>query len=79
MFYRDGRLVSVLPGSIIDSVYRSPAGASSGGFILAPYTGLEIADASVASFVSWCRADGLKEAFIAQPMPVYRRLPDESM
>lgn len=79
MFYRDGKLVSVLPGSVIDGVYRSPSGASLGGFILAPYAGLEIADASVASFVSWCQAEGLMEAFIAQPIPVYRRLPDESM
>lgn len=79
MFYCDGKLVSVLPGAVSDGVYRSPTGASLGGFVLIPCAGLEMADALAASFVSWCRAEGLKEAFIGQPMPVYRSLPDESM
>ncbi len=79
MFYRDGKLVSVLPGAVSNGIFRSPAGASLGGFVLAPCAGLEITDALVKSFVSWCRREGLKKVFIGQPMSVYRRLPDESM
>jgi hypothetical protein len=79
LFFRKGCLVSVLPGAVTGETFRSPAGASIGGFVHAPCAGLETADAVVHAFVSWCRGAGITEAFIGLPMPVYERTLDDSM
>ena len=79
MFYRSGKLVSVLPGAVRDGLFSSPSGASMGGFVVAPFAGLSSANEVMAAFVDWCAAEGVKGARIGQPMSVYRKLPDESL
>ena len=79
MFYRSGKLVSVLPGAVRDGLFFSPSGASMGGFVVAPFAGLSVANEVTAAFIDWCVSEGIKGARICQPMAVYRKLPDESM
>jgi len=78
VFLDGDRLVSVLPGAVAGDTYRSPAGASMGGFVLRRGAGLDLADRIVRTFVAWCAGEGIREAFIGQPMPIYAREPDDS-
>ncbi len=79
LFYECGSLIAVLPGGIRDNTYRSPLGASFGGFATRGRIPLAQADAIVKAFVAWCVDRGLHEAHITPPMQVYHRTFDEAM
>ncbi len=79
MFYEGDSLVALLPGGTLDGAYRSPFGASFGGFATRTAVPLAQADAIVKAFVEWCNAQGLRQAHITPPMQVYSRTFDETM
>jgi len=78
MFYEEGALAAVLAGGVSEKTYRSPLGASFGGFVFAPGVTLATADAVVKAFVAWCREQGLDGIVITPPMQVYHRTFDEA-
>lgn len=78
MFHDGDELVAVLPGGVVDGAYRSPLGASVGGFVFPVGVGLAQADAVVNAFLGWCRQEGVASVTITPPMQVYHRTLDES-
>jgi hypothetical protein len=79
LFHDDSELVAVLPGGVAGSSFRSPMGASFGGFVAKEALPLPVADQVVKAFISWCREQNLTEALLTPPMQVYHRTFDESL
>ncbi len=79
MFYEGDELLAVLPGGVSGNAYRSPLGASFGGFAVREAIALSAADGVVKAFLAWCRDQGFDEAVLTPPMQVYHRTFDESM
>lgn len=79
LFYRAGELLAVLPGGVADGVFKSPMGASYGGFVTRIGIGLADADALVKALVHHCAAQGLQEIRLTPPMQVYARTFDETV
>lgn len=77
MFLREDELVAVLPGARSNGAYRSPAGASFGGFVSRAGLPLAEADHIVKSFIMYCGETGIREAILTPPMQVYHDTPDE--
>jgi len=79
MFFHDGELAAVLPGGISGRAYRSPLGASFGGFVVNEAIPFPAAVGVAEAFIGWCREQGLSEAVLTPPMQVYHRTFDEAM
>lgn len=79
MFYAGEELVAVLPGGRVGNTYRSPVGASLGGFVFGNSLPLTFADAVVKAFLEWCSREGVSEAQLTPPMQVYQHTYDEVM
>ncbi len=77
LFMRGETLVAVLPGGLVNGEYRSPLGASFGGFVFPAGLPLSDADAVVKAFIEWCRREGVGAAVLTPPMQVYQRTPDD--
>ncbi len=74
MFRRGEKLVAVLPGGLKENgtIYWSPVGASYGSIVTQDISfeeSLEIVD----SFMEYCRANGIKEAYLIPPPIVYTK------
>ena len=70
-FLRGARLVALLPGGVVQGEYRSPLGASFGGFVFPPSLPFRDADAVVKCFLLWCRTREVREVRLTPPMQVY--------
>jgi hypothetical protein len=79
MFYEGDSLVALLPASLSGGVLTSPAGASFGGFVVAPRLALQTADHIVKALLAYGRDSGIAEIVLTPPMQVYSRTLDESM
>lgn len=79
LFYRGKTLIAVLPGGVTGDMFKSPVGASFGGFVVAPYLGIEDADKLVKSFIRYCASQKIKEIYLTPPMQVYSNTFDEVM
>ncbi|MBD3239797.1 MAG: GNAT family N-acetyltransferase [Chitinivibrionales bacterium] len=77
LFTRDDVVLAALPGGVVKDEYRSPLGASFGGFVFAAGLSLKDADAVVNAFLGWCRREGIGAATLTPPMQVYHRTPDD--
>lgn len=71
LFYKGDKLVSVLPGAIVGEMFKSPSGASFGGFVVEKDIGIEDADNIIKIFVKYCGETGIKEIYLTPPMQVY--------
>lgn len=79
MFFRGQELVSVLPGGIVDGNYRSPLGASFGGFVHMPGLSLSRANRIIRCFLEWCGNEGIESVRLTPPMHCYCTGADEVM
>lgn len=79
MFHEGNRLTAVLPGACEGEVYRSPAGASMGGFVVPDQLGLDRANAIVRAFIGYCRERGITTVHLTPPMNIYRDSCDMAM
>lgn len=79
MFYRGDELLAVLPGGVVDGVFRSPLGASFGGVVTRMGIALAEADAVAKALIRYCRDLGAREIRLTPPMQVYGRTFDETM
>lgn len=77
MFYKKDKLVAVLPGGIAGEEYRSPLGASYGGFAFVRGTGLRDACEIVQAHIDWCRRQHCSAIQITPPMSIYQTAYDE--
>ena len=71
MFYKAGELIAVLPGGLSGDMYKSPMGASFGGFVVASRIGLQDADGIVKAFIRYCASKLIKEVYLTPPMQIY--------
>jgi hypothetical protein len=79
LFHHHGKLVAVLPGGVAGSEYRSPTGASLGGFAVEAGLSLETADAVVKALLAYCRKRNIHGISLTPPMQVYQETVDEVM
>lgn len=79
MFYAGDSLLAVLPGGVVDGVFRSPLGASFGGIVTRPGVSLAEADAVVKALLRHAAAEGWREIRLVPPMQVYSRTFDETL
>ncbi len=79
MFYKGDELIALLPGGLSGDMFKSPMGASFGGFVTGPRIGLQDADAVVKSFIRYCAANHIKEAYLTPPMQIYSNTFNESV
>jgi hypothetical protein len=77
MFYQEGALIALLPGGRAGTGFRSPVGASFGGFVFKNGISLAQAESVVKAFLAWCSSTGIESATITPPMQCYCRTPDE--
>ncbi len=71
MFFQDEKLIAVLPGSLENAVYKSPAGASMGSFATACDLKLHRAHGIVSAFIGYCRSRGVKKVIFTPPMDIF--------
>jgi len=71
MIYKNDKLISIIPGAIIGDMFKSPVGASFGGFVIKKNVGIEEADGIIKAFVQYCAKNGVKEVYITPPMQIY--------
>ncbi|HZV11773.1 MAG TPA: GNAT family N-acetyltransferase [Candidatus Kapabacteria bacterium] len=73
LFFREGRLIAVLPGGITSpGVYESPVGASYGNFVLHELSFancLELVDA----FMGYCAANGISDVSLTAAPIIYQK------
>jgi hypothetical protein len=79
MFYKNDELIALLPGGLIGDMYKSPMGASFGGFVVKPRIGLQDADAIIKAFIRYCASNLIKEVYITPPMQIYNSTFNESI
>lgn len=79
MFYSGEALLAVLPGGVVDGVFKSPLGASFGGLVTRPGIALAEADAVVKALLRHAEAAGIREIRLVPPMQVYSRTFDETV
>ncbi len=79
MFFRNEKLVAVLPGGVANGCYRSPMGASFGGFVYMPGISLALSDSILKSFTAWCGNNGIKSVRLTPPMHCYCTSANEAM
>ena len=77
LFYKDDKLVGVMPGALDGATLRSPSGASYGGVVLRHDTRVEDADEIVKSLVDYCRENSIKEIEITPALSIYNDQHDE--
>jgi hypothetical protein len=53
MFYKSGELVAVLPAGMVKEAYKSPMGASFGGFVINKNLPLVDGEAIMKAFLDW--------------------------
>ncbi|MBU0650186.1 peptidoglycan bridge formation glycyltransferase FemA/FemB family protein [Patescibacteria group bacterium] len=75
-FYEGNKLVAVLPGCVTEDIYKSPAGASYGGFVT-KNVGLETIEAVVDSFITYVKKCGIHEIFLTPAPRAYVKYPNE--
>jgi hypothetical protein len=71
MFYKGDELLAVLPGGLSGDMFKSPMGASFGGFVTTARLGLQDADAIVKTFIRYCATNHIKEVYLTPPMQIY--------
>jgi hypothetical protein len=79
MFYKGDELVAVLPGGLSGDMFKSPMGASFGGFVVNARLGLQDADAIVKAFIRHCASKLIKEVYLTPPMQIYNATFNESI
>lgn len=77
MFYRDNKLLCVLPGGKKGRSFISPTGASYGGFVTRPFTNYTTMESIVQSFISHCKDMEIENIHITPPMQIYNSIFDE--
>jgi hypothetical protein len=79
MFYKGEELIAVLPGGLSGDMFKSPMGASFGGFVVKSRIGLQDADAIVKAFIRYCASKLIKEVYLTPPMQIYCETFNESI
>ncbi|MBD3343731.1 MAG: GNAT family N-acetyltransferase [Chitinivibrionales bacterium] len=79
MFYKKGELIAVLPGGKVGDMFKSPMGASFGGFVVNKHFGIEDADEIVKALIRYCSSQMIKEIYLTPPMQIYCDLFNESV
>jgi hypothetical protein len=79
LFYKGEELIAVLPGGLCGDMFKSPMGASFGGFVTGARIGLQDADAIVKAFIRYCAANHIKEVYLTPPMQIYAGTLNESI
>ena len=79
MFYKGDELVAVLPGGLSGDMFKSPMGASFGGFVVNARLGLQDADAVVKALIRYCASKLIKEVYLTPPMQIYNATFNESI
>lgn len=79
MFYKGDELLAVLPGGLSGDMFKSPMGASFGGFVTTARLGLQDADAIVKTFIRYCATNHIKEVYLTPPMQIYCNTFNESV
>jgi lipid II:glycine glycyltransferase (peptidoglycan interpeptide bridge formation enzyme) len=79
IFEQDGAIVALLPGSLHNATFKSPAGASLGGFVTLGDISLECMDNCVKALIEYCRTQSVQDIFITPPMTIYHTITDESV
>jgi len=73
IFEKDHNIFAVLPGQLKDGVFKSPMGASFGGFVIKDIsydTVTEIVDL----FLKYARDNNFREIYLTHPLIVYNRI-----
>ncbi|MGA1873929.1 MAG: GNAT family N-acetyltransferase [Thermoplasmatota archaeon] len=70
IFEKDSNIFAVLPGLVKNGVFRSPAGASFGGFVTNDIS-YDTAEEIVDRFLDHCRRSGIREVYVTPPLSVY--------
>ncbi|MBN1539130.1 MAG: GNAT family N-acetyltransferase [Candidatus Thermoplasmatota archaeon] len=70
IFEKDSNIFAVLPGQLRNGVFRSPAGASFGGFVTNDIS-FDTAEEIVNRFLEHAKTNGIKEIYLTPPLSVY--------
>jgi hypothetical protein len=84
MFRQEGKVVALLPGGVVEEqdgkrLFRSPCGASVGGFVVAPGQSTEEAISLVRQLQDYARSSGLHGIELRMGPSVYLREANEQM
>jgi lipid II:glycine glycyltransferase (peptidoglycan interpeptide bridge formation enzyme) len=79
MIYKNDKLISIIPGAVQGDAFKSPTGASFGGFVVEKDIGIEDVDNIVKTFIKYCAANLIKEIYLTPPMQIYYDTWNESV
>jgi hypothetical protein len=79
LFFKGDELVAVLPGAVSGDMFKSPAGASFGGFVTAKYLGIADADQIVKACIRYFASIKVKEIYLTPPMQIYNETFNEAV
>lgn len=71
-FYENNNLIAVLPGSLEDGVFRSPAGASYGSFVT-KYISFQKYEELIECFIKFAKQNKIKEIYLTPPPIIYMK------
>lgn len=77
IFKKDGKIICLLPGGILDNQFISPFCASFNGFVYGKKLKLNDALETVDIFLKYCRQKGIKRITITQPPIIYYKIPNQ--
>jgi len=69
-FYKNGKIVAIIPGGVTDGIYKSPVGASYGSFATIVDTFNEYEEI-VESFLKYSKENNFKEIYLTPPPLIY--------
>jgi hypothetical protein len=72
IFQKESNPVALLPGTLNNGIYKSPAGASFGGIVMDDMS-FRKADIIVNKFLEYCKNKGIKEVYLTLPPIVYSK------
>jgi hypothetical protein len=71
-FYQNGQLVAILPGSLQDSIFKSPTGASYGSFITCNVD-FKTYETIIDTFLRYCRENNIKQIYLTASPILYMK------
>ena len=79
LFFKEDKLISVLPGGLVGDMFKSPMGASFGGLVINKNMSLYDADRIVKALIYYCSREKIKEIYLTPPMQIYHETFNEAV
>lgn len=73
IFEQDGNIIALLPGELKNGIFKSPMGASFGGFVTKHISYSKI-EKIVITFLNYCKDNNINEIYLTHPVISYNKI-----